>query len=128
MSSDAPRLTDYLEHITQAIDRVERYTAALDEGAFRRDELVQDAVIRNLEVIGEAARSIRTRYPDFATAHPELPLAAAYQMRNALAHGYFQVDLRIVWSTLRGDLPALRDRIVERLAAIRSAPPPLAER
>jgi uncharacterized protein with HEPN domain len=74
---------------------------------FRSSRLVQDAVIRNLEIIGEASRNIETKHPDFAAAHPELPLAVAYQMRNAVAHGYFKVDLQVVWKTLHNDLPDL---------------------
>jgi uncharacterized protein with HEPN domain len=70
--------------------------------------MAEDAVIRNLEVIGEASRNIRQRYPAFGDAHPELPLASAYEMRNALAHGYFKVDLAIVWQTLEKDLPELQ--------------------
>jgi uncharacterized protein with HEPN domain len=69
--------------------------------------MAQDAVIRNLEIIGEASHKIERHYPEFATAHPELPLAFAYQMRNAVAHGYFRVDMEIVWKTIQGDLPAL---------------------
>ena len=70
--------------------------------------MAQDAVIRNLEIIGEASRNIEQRYPEFAGAHPELPLASAYEMRNVLAHGYFKVDLTVVWKTLEGDLPELQ--------------------
>lgn len=70
--------------------------------------MTQDAVIRNLEVIGEASRNIEHTYPEFAATHPDLPLTAAYEMRNALAHGYFKVDLMIVWKTLENDLPKLQ--------------------
>ncbi len=56
------------------------------------------------------------RYPEFAAAHPELPLAVAYDMRNALTHGYFKVDLQIVWKTIRNDLRPLH-QIVNRLMA-----------
>lgn len=107
MTPDADRLADYLRHIVDAISRIERYTANLDEAAFLGDEMVQDAVIRNLEIVGEACHNIETRHADFACAHPELPLAAAYQMRNAIAHGYFKVDLAIVWKTIARDLPKL---------------------
>ena len=69
--------------------------------AFLEDEMVQDAVIRNFEIIGEASHNIEARFPEFAQGHPELPLAFSYQMRNAVAHGYFKVDLEIVWKTLR---------------------------
>lgn len=104
MSKDQQRLSDYLEHIVEAIDRIARYTIDMDENGFLRDELIQDAVIRNLEIIGEASRNIQRHFPEFEQNHPELPLAFAYQMRNAVAHGYFQVDLSIVWRTIQNDL------------------------
>lgn len=116
MSADAQRLADYLAHILEAIDRIERYTAGMDEASFLQDAMVQDAVIRNLEIIGEASRNIDKRHPPFVARHPELPLAFAYQMRNAIAHGYFKVDLEIVWRTIRRDLPPFR-RQVERAQA-----------
>ena len=107
MSRDPLRLADYLGHVVEAIERIERYTADLDELAFLHSEIVQDAVIRNFEIIGEASRNIERHHPEFAAAHPELPLAVAYEMRNALAHGYFKVDLGIVWRTIERDLPQL---------------------
>lgn len=78
--------------------------------------MVQDAVIRNFEVIGEASHNIETRFPDFAANHPELPLAFAYQMRNAVAHGYFKVDLEIVWKTIQTDLSKLQTTVRNALA------------
>ena len=106
--TDTVRLLGYLTHILQAIERIQNYTEEFDEVAFLQNEMAQDAVIRNLEIIGEASRNIKQRYPGFADAHPELPLAPAYEMRNVLAHGYFKVDLAIVWKTLEGDLPELQ--------------------
>jgi uncharacterized protein with HEPN domain len=73
-------------------------------------------VSRNFEVIGEASHSIEKHHPDFAAAHPELPLSFASQMRNAVAHGYFKVDFEIVWQTIQRDLPGLRT-LVERAQA-----------
>ncbi len=105
---EASRLPSYLAHILEAIGRIQSYTEDIDEAEFLKNEMAQDAVIRNLEVIGEASRNIEKRYPDFAAAHQELPLAPAYEMRNALAHGYFKVDLTIVWTTLETDLPELQ--------------------
>ena len=110
------RLPDYLSHILQAIDRIQRYAGHMTETEFLGDELVQDAVIRNLEVVGEACHNIEVHCSAFsAAAHPELPLAVAYQMRNAVAHGYFNVDLEIVWKTIRDDLPELAARVREHL-------------
>ncbi len=111
MSRDPQRLPDYLEHILQAIDRIQRYTHDIDEAGFLQSEMVQDAVIRNFEVIGEASRNIERSHPDFVAAHPELPLPVAYEMRNALAHGYFKVDLGIVWKTIERDLPRLQRQV-----------------
>jgi uncharacterized protein with HEPN domain len=121
MSPVPERLADYLEHVLQAIDRIQRYAGAIDEKAFMENEMVQDAVIRNLEVIGEASHNIETRAPDFAAAHPELPLAFAYQMRNAVAHGYYKVDLEIVWRTIVADLPGLRAAVQTAAAELATA-------
>lgn len=111
MSRDPQRLADWLAHIVEAIDRIDRYTQGMDEPSFLNNALVQDAVIRNLEIIGEASNNIDKHFPDFATAHPQLPLAYAYQMRNAVAHGDFKVDFAIVWNPIQGDLPGLRSQI-----------------
>lgn len=68
----------------------------MDETTFLKAELVQDAVIRNFEIIGEASRNISRRFPDFAESHSEIPFAFAWEMRNALSHGYFRIDPGIV--------------------------------
>ena len=115
MSRDAQRLADYLAHILEAIERIGRYTEHITEAAFLENEMVQDAVIRNFEIVGEASHNIETHYPEFAAAHPELPLAFAYQMRNAVAHGYFKVDLEIVWKTINSALPGLYQQVRELL-------------
>lgn len=121
MTRDLQRLADYLAHILEAIERIDRYTAGMDEAAFRTNPLVQDAVIRNFEVIGEASNNIEKHHPEFAAAHPELPLSFAYQMRNAVAHGYFKVDFEIVWKTIHRDLPGFRTQIQGALAGLNAA-------
>ena len=113
MTRDPQRLSDYLNHILEAIERIEEYVSELDEMVFLGNKLVQDAVIRNFEVIGEASNNIEKRFPEFVAAHPELPLASAYQMRNAFAHGYFQVDFEILWKTIQRDLPGLHTKVEE---------------
>lgn len=112
---DTQRLADYLGHILQAIERINRYTEDMGEVAFLEDEMAQDAVIRNFEIIGEASHNIEVYFPVFAQAHPELPLAFAYQMRNAVAHGYFKVDLEIVWKTVQNDLFGLYTQVQQAL-------------
>lgn len=111
MTRDPQRLGDYLAHVLEAIERIEEYVSDMDEMAFLRNKLVQDAVIRNFEIIGEACNNIEKRFPQFVTEHPELPLASAYQMRNAIAHGYFKVDFEIIWNTIHRELPGLHAQI-----------------
>ena len=120
MSRDPNRLADYLGHIIQAIERIQRYTDVMDEVGFFQSEMAQDAVIRNFEVIGEASRNIERDHPDFVAGHPDLPLAFAYEMRNALAHGYFKVDLGIVWATIKNDLPRLLRQVQTLVQAQRN--------
>ncbi|TXT28188.1 MAG: hypothetical protein FD131_3321 [Rhodocyclaceae bacterium] len=118
MSRDLQRLPDYLAHILEAIERIDRYTEDMDELAFLNNQMAQDAVVRNFEIIGEASNNIEKHYPEFAAAHPELPLAFAYQMRNAVAHGYFKVDFEIVWKTIHSNLPELCQQVKAALEAI----------
>lgn len=118
MSRYPQRLPDYLGHILEAIERIQHYVEDMDEVGFLDNKLVQDAVIRNLEVIGEASRNIERVHPEFAAAHPELPLALANDMRNSLAHGYFKVDLEIVWKTIQVNLPDLQAQITEVSATL----------
>jgi uncharacterized protein with HEPN domain len=75
------------------------------------DRKTCDAVIRNLEVIGEACNNIAKNHPEFAALHATVPWGFAYEMRNALAHGYFTVDLAIVWQTIQNDLPSLQLKV-----------------
>lgn len=116
MTRDQQRLSDYLGHILEAIERSDRYTEDMDELAFLENGMAQDAVNRNFEIIGEASHNIEMQYPEFAAAHSELPLALAYQMRNAIAHGYFKVDFEIVWRSIHSDLPGLCKQVQEVLA------------
>ncbi len=109
--SDILRLPEYLGHIVEAIDRVHRYVEDMVELSFLQDEKTQDAVIRNFEVIGEASNNIKRYHPDFARLHPEVPFNFAYEMRNALAHGYFKIDFEVVWKTIHTDLPELRRQV-----------------
>lgn len=91
--TDKLRVPDYLHHILEAIQRIHRYVENITEAAFLEDTKTQDAVIRNFEIIGEACRNIGHHAPDFAASHPEVPWGIAYEMRNALSHGYFKVDM-----------------------------------
>ena len=103
----ALRVPDYLNHSLQAIERINRYTANMDEAGFLNSELVQDAVIRNIEIIGEASNNILRVAPAFAAQHDDIPWQIMYTMRNRVSHGYDKVDLEIVWKTVQSDLPGL---------------------
>lgn len=107
----ALRVLDTLSHILKAIERIDRYTAAMNEQGFLGNELVQDAVIRNIEIIGEASNNIQRMDPDFAAQHDDIPWLVMYTMRNRVSHGYDKVDLEIVWKTIQRDLPGLHARI-----------------
>lgn len=107
----ALRVPDYLGHILKAIERIDRYTEDMDEVAFLNSELVQDAVIRNIEIIGEASNNIQRVAPEFAAQHDDVPWMVMYTMRNRVSHGYDKVDLEIVWKTIQGDLPGLYQQV-----------------
>jgi len=93
-----------VEDILEAIARIERYTAGMNYEAFRVDDRTIDAVVRNLEVIGEAARHV----PDgMRTEYADIPWARMRDIRNILIHEYFGVSIPIVWQTIRKDLPPL---------------------
>lgn len=97
---DLDRVRDMLAYAERAMQHV----ATLDEAAFRRSRLHQDAVVRAVMVIGEAA--YRTT-PAFRAGHPELPWQEVIRMRHKLVHDYGEISLTVVWETVRDDLPAL---------------------
>jgi uncharacterized protein with HEPN domain len=107
------RITDYLDHMLEAIGRIERYTLGMTSDAFTANSLVQDAAIRNLEIIGEAARNVERHDADFAARHADVPWEEMYLMRNRVSHGYFSVDASVVWRTIARDLPVLKQQIAK---------------
>ena len=117
---DPLRVRDYLEHIAEAIANIGEYTAGLDVAAYLADRKTQDAVIRNFEVIGEACNNVSKHHAAFAASHAQIPWNFAYEMRNALAHGYFKIDQGIVWRTIEVDLPALKTAIRTALQSLPS--------
>ncbi len=110
------RVEDYLEHIGQAIERAIAYIEPFGGvEALQRNQQVQDAVIRNIEIIGEAANRIQKEAPEFVDAHPELPWIEMRGMRNKMIHNYFDVSLTVVWNTLKDNLPRLKQQIDDLL-------------
>lgn len=102
------RIADYLSHISVAIERIQCYVEGIDELKFLDTPMIQDAVLRNMEIIGEAANNIEKRYPNYSSAHPEIDWLVIYAMRNRISHAYHKVDLEIVWRTIQHDLPSLQ--------------------
>lgn len=109
----ALRVPDYLGHILKAIERIRRYTADMDGVEFLGNELVEDAVIRNIEIVGKASNHIQRADPAFAARHGAIPRQVMYTMRNRVTHGYDKVDLEIVWKTIQTDLPGLYKQIID---------------
>jgi uncharacterized protein with HEPN domain len=107
----ALRVPEYLQHILDAIARATSYVSGMELKAFEQDTRTQDAVIRSIEVIGEAANKVRSADPDFAARHPQVPWALMYGMRNRIVHDYFEIDLEVVWQTVHSDLPELSKQI-----------------
>ncbi|MBW8874226.1 MAG: DUF86 domain-containing protein [Acidobacteria bacterium] len=94
----------YLLDILIAARRVLRYVGDLSWESFKEDEMAQDAVIRNLQIIGEAARKISD---EFRSGHPEVPWGGIVGMRNRLVHEYSRVDIAKIWETAADDVPRL---------------------
>lgn len=115
---DKLRIPDYLDHVLVAIQRIFHYVEDMSEAGFLEDEKTQDAVIRNFEVIGEASRNLERYHPDFVEQHPQVPWGDAYLLRNQIAHGYFKVDLEIVWRTIHDHLPSMERDIRDIVASL----------
>jgi uncharacterized protein with HEPN domain len=115
MSLHPERAQDYLEHILEALERIQRYAAGKSTADFMADTLLQDGVLRNLSILGEAAHRLLTDAPDYAAAHPEIPLAKIYGTRNRIMHAYEEVDLEIVWNLVLFDVPDLLPKVVAAL-------------
>ncbi len=114
------RIEDYLEHIAQAIQRATSYIEDFKNAeALQQDSKTQDAVIRNIEIIGEAANRIQNMSPEFVASHAELPWLEKRGMRNKMIHEYFDVDWGMVWDTVNDDLPELKQQIDGLLAVYR---------
>ncbi len=98
----------FLQHILDSIVAIEQFSEGLNKDAFKKDFLRQSAIIRQIEVIGEAAKNIPAI---FAKEHPEVPWKDMAGMRDKLIHHYFGVDLLFVWNVVERDIPELKQQI-----------------
>lgn len=101
------RLPDYLDHIQQAANDACIFVEGLSKEDFLEDKRTQQAVIMSLLIIGEAVTKVIDGYAEFAQAHDEVPWRNMRGMRNRIAHGYFDINLDVVWDTVETALPEL---------------------
>ncbi len=113
------RLTDYLDHMQEAARLACSYVEGLDKEDFLEDKRTQQAVILNLILICEEATRILKDHEAFANSHPQIPWRSMKGMRNRIAHGYFEINLDVVWETVQSALPDL----IRQLPAVRASLP-----
>lgn len=101
------RLADYLDHMRQAAADACSFVEGLSKEDFLADRRTQQAVIMSLIVIGEAATKVMDGYAEFADQHGQVPWRSMRGMRNRIAHGYFDINLDVVWDTVQTALPEL---------------------
>ena len=111
----ANRLIDYIDHIRQAATDASSFVAGLGKDDFLSDKRTQQAVIMNFIIIGEAATKVMDGYAEFTLAHPDIPWRSMRNMRNRMAHVYFDINLDVVWDTVHEWLPEL----LKQLPAVR---------
>ena len=111
MSGHALRARDYLSHMLDAVNQIQQYIRGKIAADFLTDRLLQDGVVRNFEILGEASKNLLDAVPDASAKFPGIPFAAIYGMRNQLSHGYFAIDLDVVWKVIERDIPSLRNEI-----------------
>lgn len=101
------RIADYLDHMRQAAADACGFVDGLNKEQFLTDKRTQQAVIMCIIIIGEAATKVMDQYSEFANAYPAVPWRSMRGMRNRIAHGYFDINLDVVWDTVQIALPTL---------------------
>lgn len=122
MSRHPLRARDYLVHMLDAVGQIQQYVRGKSAADFLSDRLLQDGIVRNFEILGEASKNLLDSVPDAPVKFPGIPFAAIYGMRNQLSHGYFAIDLDVVWKVIERDIPSLRSEL-EAVTRVLDQPP-----
>ena len=101
-------VTVFVEHILASIDLIDKYTEGIDEKTFLDSPQIQDAVMRRMEIIGEAVKNIPL---EFKKQFPDIPWRGISGMRDILIHEYFGIDLKLTWRVVRLKIPELKNQI-----------------
>lgn len=109
---EKPRDKGRLQHIEMSIGKIEKFLVNKTADDFLTDDLLYFAVVKNMEIIGEASYMLTKEFRD---SHPATPWDMMIKMRHILVHGYYHVDSRIVWGTINSDLSILKKQIQEYL-------------
>ncbi len=114
MSKRTPEL--FIQDMLEAIEKIEKYTSSIEDlEDFMGKDIVVDAVLRNLEIIGEAAKNIPE---DLRSKYREIPWNRVAGLRNVVIHGYFAVDLEIVWVIVKEQLPELKEVLLKMMEGL----------
>jgi uncharacterized protein with HEPN domain len=100
----------YIDHILDSLEKIESYTKDLTKKEFSKNDLVQDAVIRNFEIIGEASKKVSK---DLKQTYHKISWKEISGMRDKLIHDYMGVDVDVIWTTIKKDLPVLKNQMLE---------------
>ncbi len=102
----------YIRHIYDAILKIEEYTVTINYEDFVKQTLIQDGVIRQIEIIGEASKKLSA---EFKKEYPNIPWKDIAGMRDKLIHDYFGVDVGVIWDTIERDIPLLKEYVIHLL-------------
>ncbi|MBS3928322.1 MAG: DUF86 domain-containing protein [Sphingomonadales bacterium] len=104
-----PTADQLLEHMREAVAQTLAYVEGWEKADFLADKRTQQAAILNLIILGEAATKLMDNYPEATAARPEIEWRSMRGMRNRIAHGYYDIDLDVVWETVSSALPELAE-------------------
>jgi len=102
----------FLKHILESISNIEEFSEGLSKEQLIKDKLVQSAIIRQIEIIGEAVKNLPK---SFIAKNPQIEWASIARTRDKLIHHYFGVDIEAVWKMIKEDIPALKEKIEKNL-------------